>query len=109
MRELIEDITGDTVTNWRLCIWQCARNHHSAYENKVTVTLSQSLEKIDDYAFAFSDVSSITLPDSVKEIGTRAFRRCYELETLTIGENSQLETIGSEAFAECPLSSVAAS
>lgn len=105
--ELIEDITmADTVTEIGDYAFGSVPNHHSAYENKVTVTLSQSLEKIDDYAFAFSDVSSITLPDSVKEIGTRAFRRCYELETLTIGENSQLETIGSEAFAECPLSSV---
>ena len=105
--ELIEDITmADTVTEIGAYAFGGVPNHHSAYESKVTVTLSQSLEKIDDYAFAFSDVSSITLPDSVKEIGTGAFRRCYELETLTIGENSQLETIGSEAFAECPLSSV---
>ncbi len=105
--ELIEDITmADTVTEIGAYAFGGVPNHHSAYESKVTVTLSQSLEKIDYYAFAFSDVSSITLPDSVKEIGTGAFRRCYELETLTIGENSQLETIGSQAFTECPLSSV---
>ncbi len=105
--DLIEDITmADTVTEIGEGAFSGLPNHVRADESGFTVTLSQSLEKIDDYAFAFSDVSSITLPDSVKEIGIRAFRRCYELETLTIGENSQLETIGSEAFAECPLSSV---
>lgn len=72
-------------------------------QDGITVTLSQSLEKIGDYAFAFTDITSIILPDSVKEIGNGAFRRCYQLSSLTVGENSQLETIGSEAFAECPL------
>ena len=69
----------------------------------ITVKLSQSLEKIDDEAFTYSNIVSLTLPDSVKEIGAMAFRRCGLLSSVTIGENSKLEHIGKQAFAECPI------
>ena len=40
----------------------------------------------------------IKIPDSVKIIGQRAFMNCQKLKTVEFSENSQLETIGSEAF-----------
>ena len=68
-----------------------------------TVTLSQSLEKIDDYAFTESNLVAVEIPDSVREIGFAAFRRCYDLKSVTIGENSKLESIGNLAFEDCTL------
>ena len=68
-----------------------------------TVTLSQSLEKIDDYAFTASNLVAVEIPDSVREIGFAAFRRCYDLKSVTIGENSKLESIGNLAFEDCTL------
>ena len=68
-----------------------------------TITLSQSLEKIDEYAFAESNLAEVNIPDSVREIGYAAFRRCYDLKSVTIGENSKLESIGNLAFEDCTL------
>lgn len=68
-----------------------------------TITLSQSLEKIDEYAFAESNLAEVNIPDSVREIGYAAFRRCYDLKRVTIGENSKLESIGNLAFEDCTL------
>ena len=34
-----------------------------------TITLSQSLEKIDEYAFTESNLAEVNIPDSVREIG----------------------------------------
>ena len=70
-----------------------------------TVTLSQSLEKIDDYAFTESNLVAVEIPDSVREIGFAAFRRCYDLKSVTIGENSKLESIGNLAFEDSTLDS----
>ena len=70
-----------------------------------TVTLSQSLEKIDDYAFTESNLVAVEIPDSVREIGYAAFRRCYDLKSVTIGENSKLESIGNLAFEDSTLDS----
>ena len=68
-----------------------------------TITLSQSLEKIDEYAFTESNLAKVNIPDSVREIGYAAFRRCYDLKSVTIGENSKLESIGNLAFEDCTL------
>ena len=37
-----------------------------------TITLSQSLEKIDEYAFTESNLVEVNIPDSVREIGYAA-------------------------------------
>ena len=63
-----------------------------------SVKFSASLEKIGDYAFWWSNITAIDLPDSVREIGERAFGRLYFMNSFHIGENSQLETIGVQAF-----------
>lgn len=70
-----------------------------------TVTFSRSLEKIGDYSFFASNITSVELPDSVKEIGDYAFRKCYNLKSIRIGENSKLESVGCQAFGDSPLDS----
>lgn len=45
---------------------------------------------------------SIALPNSLKEIGPRAFRECYKLKNITLP--STIEYIGEDAFKEVPVS-----
>ena len=45
-----------------------------------------------------SDIESITIPASVREIGTGAFYNCKNLRKVTFEEKSRLERIGKECF-----------
>ena len=70
-------------------------------ETQGTLTLGKNLRTIGAFAFCESRYTgSLTIPDSVVEIGERAFRDCKNLNgTLTLGKN--LRTIGEEAFCWC--------
>lgn len=75
------------------------------------VTLNEGLIKIGDYAFGVSDdtitteLTAITIPSTVTEIGERAFFGASKLVTLTFAKdangNSALEKIGNAAFRHC--------
>ena len=54
---------------------------------------------IGDSAFAFSDVTIVTIPDSVTDIGTNAFDFCMSLTSVTIP--SSVTNIGAAPFAYC--------
>lgn len=70
-------------------------------ETQGTLTLGKNLRTIGAFAFRESRYTgSLTLPDSVVELGERAFCNCGNLNgTLTLGKN--LRTIGKEAFSGC--------
>jgi len=55
-------------------------------------------------AFYRTNMSSITIPDSVKTIGSRAFEQCFSLSSVTIGVG--VKTIGMYAFKDSYLSDV---
>lgn len=56
---------------------------------------------IGDYAFNRVSIKKAFIPDCVVEIGEKAFHNCTKLEEVVFGENSQLQAIQNEAFAEC--------
>ena len=57
---------------------------------------------IGDRAFRnCTNLTSITIPDSVTSIGALAFGVCNKLTSISFGENSQLTSIGSHAFDGC--------
>ena len=58
---------------------------------------------IGDEAFKTYKIklSSVTIPASVKSIGEDAFRSCENLTSVSFAGNSQLETIGDNAFQYC--------
>lgn len=54
-----------------------------------TVTLPQTITKIDDYAFSScSSLTSITIPDSVTSIGKYTFSYCSSLTSINVDENN---------------------
>ena len=61
-----------------------------------------TVTSIGDFAFFdCSDLTSITIPDSVRSIGSNAFDRCTSLTSVDFGENSLLTSIGNYAFRDC--------
>ncbi len=64
---------------------------------KVTFAENCLIEEIPEDAFAECDnLTSISLPDSIKKIGDRAFSSCFALKNLSLPDG--LETIGEFAF-----------
>ena len=71
---------------------------------KITFTGTQLIE-IQDYAFHnCSALKTLTLPDSVRNIGKYAFSACNSLTTVSIGENSSLLTMSEFAFSNTGIS-----
>ena len=77
------------------------------YVNNQLVTdliIPDGVEVIEDFAFWGSNVSSVTIPSSVKSIGKKAFCTCANLRSITIPHT--VESIDKEAFYEldrqCP-------
>ena len=69
-----------------------------------TVTFAQNiqLDRIDEGAFAYTDLTTVEIPDSVKTIDSTAFISS-KLENITFGNNSKLEKIDNAAFGHAPL------
>lgn len=64
-----------------------------------TVRIPDSVEKIDDFAFANSGVEKINLPQNLKMIGAYSFYQMLSLKEVHF--NDRLEKIGDLAFNEC--------
>lgn len=62
-------------------------------------TVPNNVVSIDQYAFCFSSLSSVTIPDSVKSISNYAFSDCKSLKDVHIGKGT--ETIQDNAFVNC--------
>lgn len=74
-----------------------------SYSNLSSVTLPEGLVEIGEYAFANCEVlSTVNFPSTLEVIGKGAFYGC---DTLTAAELSgtALKEIGAQAFADCPM------
>lgn len=68
-----------TPTFWSRAFYEC--------KNLREVTLTDTLEKIDAYAFAYcSSLEAIDIPASVKEISSGAFMNCEKLKTIATND-----------------------
>ena len=67
-----------------------------------SVEIPSSVVSIGEGTFHYcSNLTSIDIPSGVTSIGNYTFRGCSALETVTFGDNSQLESIGGYAFDDC--------
>ena len=65
-----------------------------------SITIPDSIKKIGESAFVeCSSLKSIVIPDSVKEIGKSVFSGCVLLESVTIGSN--IKAIPDSTFTNC--------
>ena len=71
----------------------------SAPTSVATFAVAEGVEAIEDAAFAKSDVSSVTLPSSLIQIGNEAFADCVRLGRLDVPPNVSM--IGDDAFDGC--------
>lgn len=68
--------------------------------NLTSITIPNSVTKIDTNAFyGCTGLASITIPDSVTTIDNNAFNGCTGLTSLNLGNG--VKTIGDEAFKKC--------
>lgn len=63
-------------------------------------TIPDGVEEIADFAFAYRDIRSVDIPNTVKSIGEGAFRFCKSLETVTMHDNTKA-IIKRVAFGHC--------
>lgn len=68
-----------------------------------TSVIPSSVTKIGQYAFSYSEMTSLTIPDGVTEIEMYAFDSCYEIANITIP--SSVTSIDSSSFNYCNLKS----
>lgn len=76
----------------------------AAFKNATNLTgevvIPEGIEEILNNSFEGTSIVQLTLPNSVKKIGSRAFVQCAKLESIHIGKNkaSQLTEIEQAAF-----------
>jgi hypothetical protein len=69
-----------------------------------SITLPSTLKTIGTEAFSRAAIEALTIPESLETIGEGAFDDCRALRTLTFCGQSRLSVIGASAFAECGFS-----
>ena len=90
-----------TVTSEDGCVTIRGASGHGETLNIPETINGMPVAAIADFMFAGStELTSITLPDSIKTIGKKAFSNCAKLTNVYIG--SSAETIDEQAFYACP-------
>ena len=78
----------------------------SAFENgalnEIIFPQNGMLSTIENKAFKGTQLTSVTIPNTVTTIGTNAFYGT-QLQTLSFENNSRLQSIGADAFRNCQL------
>ena len=90
--ELTEYVIPDSVTS-------IGGQAFLEYSNLKSITIPNSVTSIREHAFRSTSLTSVKIPDSVTSIGERAFYLCNNLTSVTIGES--VISIGKDAFREC--------
>ncbi len=105
---LLERVYYDgTIDDWVMMDFETSASNPLYYGDlyidsvKITQAVLAAATSINDYAFYYSSLTSVVIPDSVTSIGDYAFYGCSGLTSMTIGKDSSLTTIGAYAFYNC--------
>ena len=80
---------------------------NSSYGTYTSIKFGSNLSKIGNEAFYNQNrLKSVTIPDTIAEIGEHAFERCSILTNLTISPRNTELNIGNEAFKSIGISSI---
>ena len=93
-RKMVKSVkAGKGVASFDFCaFWGCT--------NLTSVTLPDSLTRIGDGAFEYcTSLTSVTIPNSVSRIGNNTFAQCTSLTSVNIPDS--VTRIGDYAFDEC--------
>lgn len=74
-------------------------NYAFAYTSLTNITIPDSVTYIGDYAFSCCPFESIVIPDSLTSVNDYAFSYCQDLKTVIIPDS--VTKIGYSAFDEC--------
>ena len=66
----------------------------------IAATIPEGVEKISNYAYYENNLTSVVIPNSVREIGSQSFAYCYKLKSIEIP--SSVTSIGGSAFSYSP-------
>ena len=66
-----------------------------------SIVLTTGTKIAEGYFAGWSNLTTVTLPDTIETIGVNAFAGCTKLTHVIITENSNLTTIGRSAFEGC--------
>ena len=93
--ELVTEVTLTTATKIEFFAF-------CGYDFFTNITIPNCVKSIGDCAFSnCSNLTSIEISSSVTIILPSVFEDCSALETVTFGDNSQLDYIGYRAFSNC--------
>jgi hypothetical protein len=69
----------------------------------ITFDLNSKLQRIDEFAFAWSGLTAIHIPSSVELLCKSCFSTCKSLASVTFESDSKLREVAADSFAESRL------
>lgn len=78
------DVKGNTIPKYTIVGNEIASKAYYGSKNMNDYVIPQNIAAINDFAFARSNITSVTIPDTVTSIGYGAFYHCDKLEKVVI-------------------------
>ena len=78
------DVKGNTIPKYTIIGTQIASKAYYGSQNMAGYEMPENITEINEFSFARSNISTVTIPDTVTSIGYGAFYHCDELQGVVI-------------------------